>query len=236
MGNALDYKLFWTGADDSDLFWTGDDLDLFWGIALTLPASPNPARVEFWLESNTQTHISPLSKSVQTIALSGARWGATVTLPKMPRAVAAAWIAFLTELNGMAGRVLISPWILDTPRGGVPGTPLVSGASQTGRILKVNGWTASQTGILKAGDFIGWQSPTGWQELHMVTEDVDSNSSGVAYLSLTPEIRESPANNAVLITTDPKCVMQLADDNQSIWDIENASIFGLTFSTIEVFK
>jgi len=79
------------------------------------------------------------------------------------------------------------------------GTPLVNGASQTGRILNTDGWPNSTT-VLRAGDLVQF---AGSNKVYMVTVNAISDGSGVAALVINPGIvaGQSPANNAAITTT-----------------------------------
>lgn len=202
---------------------------------LSQPATPKFRSCRFILEGHSQTFRSPLSNAIQTLELVGSRWRASYELPAMQRADAAAWIAFLARLNGRVGRFYSGDPSAETPRGVATGTPLVNGAGQTGLSVVTDGWTASVTGILKAGDYVAWGTPTSWRELHLVVVDANSNVSGQATLTITPPIRESPADNAPLILSAPTCVMMLASDEGAAWDVDEALFYGIRFSTEEAF-
>jgi len=122
---------------------------------LTMPSTPNFNSASFRLVANTQVFESPLDKTVQTLELVGARWAAVYNLPIMKRATGgAAWTAFLTELLGPSGRFFAFDPIALIPRGSGGGdSPLVDGASQTGKSLTTKAWTATQTGLLLPGDY-----------------------------------------------------------------------------------
>jgi hypothetical protein len=201
---------------------------------LALPPSPAFARSRFRLLSNTQTFVSPLDRSVQTLELPGARWAAEFTLPPMKRAQVAAWLAFLVQCRGGAGRFYAGDPDGKTPRGVATGAPQVDGASQTGVNLATKGWSASVAGILKAGDYVAFDAGAG-RELHLLTADAASDGAGKATLALEPPIRTSPANNATLIVNAATCVMRLADDAQAAWDVDQLGVFGLAFSAVESF-
>jgi hypothetical protein len=81
------------------------------------------------------------------------------------------------------------------------GTPKVKGANQTGRSLVTDGWTATQTGILKAGDLITLAS---WPWVLEVPADCNSDGSGNATIPINPGILAgwSPADNADLVVTN----------------------------------
>ncbi len=202
---------------------------------LSMPSTKFQA-CRFVLVGNTQTFRSPLDQSIQTLELTGSRWMASFALPPMPRVDAAAWLAFLTRLNGMAGRFYAGDPSGKTPQGVATGSPLVNGASQTGTSLITDGWTVSVTGILKAGDYIAYDVPSGNRQLHMVVVDANSDGGGNATLIVTPPIRESPANNAVIIKSATTCVMMLSTDDAAAWDVDTALIYGIRFSGEEAFR
>lgn len=79
------------------------------------------------------------------------------------------------------------------------GTPKIKGASQTGRNLLTDGWTTTQTGILKAGDLITCGLP--W--VFEVSADCNSDGSGNATVPVNPGILAgaSPADNADIVVT-----------------------------------
>lgn len=86
-----------------------------------------------------------------------------------------------------------------TPRGIGTGTPLINGANQTGASIITDGWTNSQTGILKAWDWMQIDS-----RLYAVLADANSGAStGPATFDIWPALRKSPANNAAITVTNP---------------------------------
>lgn len=75
------------------------------------------------------------------------------------------------------------------------GTPVVNGASQTGDTLAIDGWGASQSNVMRAGDVF---TVAGDNAVYMVGEDADSNGSGEVTLNISPALRVSPADGAAL--------------------------------------
>lgn len=77
------------------------------------------------------------------------------------------------------------------------GTPLIKGASQTGTTLLTDGWSASVTKVVAGGDVI---KIAGLNPIYRIRDDVNSDGSGNATLTLTPSIPagSSPADNAVI--------------------------------------
>lgn len=109
-----------------------------------------------------------------------------------------------------------------------PATAAVYGGSQTGNELIVWGFGASLTDRLKAGDFI--QLGTGSSStLHIVTVDADTDVIGKTTLQIEPALRSSPADNAVVTTNDPKCVMRLTE-NLAEWNSDFSSVYEMTIA------
>src|SRR3954463_10292223 len=143
----------------------------------------------------------------------------------------AAWVAALRSLDGPVGTFYLGDTAWKTPRGTATGTPLVNGASQTGEDLATDGWTASVTGILKAGDWI--QLGTGSSaRLYMVMVDANSNGSGQATLTIRPKLRSSPGDNSAIVTNSPVGVFRLAVAPG--WTLDRAKVAqGLSFVAVE---
>lgn len=198
---------------------------------LSLPTYKDFTEFRFSLASNIITFTSPLDGTVQTIEFPGARWMMTANLPPMRRSSAAAWQAFFAKLRGMSGRFYAGDHNATTPQGTALGTPLVKGASQTGTTLITDGWSINQAGALLAGDY--FQVGT---ELKMVVSTVASDGAGEATITFEPPLRAAPADDAPIITTNPVCVMRLANNDQAGWDITGSGIYGMAFSAVEVFS
>jgi len=203
-------------------------------MPIDMPASPGFAACQFGLETNTQRFESPLTRSVQRVLLGGARWAATYTLPRMSRAQAAHWQAFLMRLEGGVNTFNGYDPDARTPRGNVTGsTPLVKGGSQTGSSLLVDGLAANTNGILLPGDYFTVNG-----QMVMVTSPLNSNGSGEGTVSFKAALRTSPADNAPLTITNCTVPMALVDDNQTRWSSGSRLGFyeSMTFAAMEVFS
>lgn len=156
--------------------------------------------------SNTQVHESPLTRSVQTMALPGARWACAATWENLSRDDAAVMRAFLASLRGRAGRFYL--WHLGRPtsRGNAAGVPVVYGGGQTGASINTHGWSAGAS--LRAGDMIGIGT-----ELRMQITDATADGAGLMTLTFDEPVRASPANNAPVITSYATCAMRLSGDD-----------------------
>ena len=199
---------------------------------LTSPTHVKPSNITFRAVNTVGLSMSPFTYQQQSVAHAGQRWECDVTLPAMSRADAEQWVAFLVSLRGRFGTFTLGDPTGASPRGSAGGTPLVNGASQTGATLNIDGCTASQTGWLKAGDYIQLGT-AGSATLHKVLADADSNGSGQVSLDIWPYIRTAPADNASVTLTNTVGRFRLASNEQN-WNINEASIFGITFGGMEV--
>lgn len=198
---------------------------------LALPTTTGLAKIRISANSIVGISMSPFTAKQQVYKYTGQFWEAEISLPPMKRADAEYWISFLLKLNGSYGTFLLGDPNGTAPRGVGTGTPLVKGASQTGSQLVTDGWTPDTTNILKAGDYIQLNSGTD-AKLHKVLDDVDSDSSGEATLTLWPDLRSAPSDNAPIIVNNAKGVFRLST-NQADWDVNEASIYGMTFPARE---
>lgn len=198
---------------------------------LSLPTTAGIMRVRLVANDVVGVSQSPFTAVQQVYRYSGQFWEADITLPPMKRADAEYWISFLLKLNGPFGTFLMGDPNGATARGVATGTPLVNGAGQTGNELVTDGWTTSTTGILKAGDYI--QLGTGaTSRLYKVLDDVNSDGSGNATLTVWPDLRSAPADNAAITVSNTKTTFRL-NSAQTSWDINEATIYGLTFGARE---
>lgn len=198
---------------------------------LALPTTTGIAKIRISANNVVGISQSPFTAKQQVYKYTGQFWEAEISLPPMKRSEAEYWISFLLKLNGSYGTFLLGDPNGATARGVATGTPLVNGASQTGNELITDGWTTSTTGILKAGDYI--QLGTGaTAKLHKVLDDVNSDSSGNATITIWPDLRSAPSDNAAIVVSGAKGVFRLST-NQSDWDVNEASIYGMTFPARE---
>jgi len=198
---------------------------------LALPTTTGIAKVRISANNVVGVSQSPFTSKQQVYKFAGQFWEAEISLPPMKRSDAEYWISFLLKLNGSYGTFLLGDPNGATARGVATGTPLVKGASQTGSELITDGWTTSTTGILKAGDYIQLGSGSS-AKLHKVLDDVNSDSSGNATLTLWPDLRSAPSDNAAITVSGAKGVFRLST-NQQDWNVNEASVYGMTFPARE---
>jgi hypothetical protein len=200
---------------------------------LALPTVTGLRSVRLMARTVVAVSESPFTLQQQVQRHAGQHWAAAIALPPMTRAAAEEWWAFLIKLNGMEGTFLLGDPAGVTPRGIATGTPLVKGAAQTGNSLITDGWTAGQTGILKAGDYLQLGSGSS-ARLYKNLNDVNSDGTGDATLDIWPRLRSVPADDAPIVVNDCQGVFRL-ETNEIMADIELALIYGLNFAAREAF-
>lgn len=198
---------------------------------LSLPATPDFNRASFRARSVIALSTSLFTLQQQAQEHQGDLWEADLSLPPMQRAAAEEWLSFFLSLRGRLGTFLLADPLGRTPRGSVAGSPTIDGVGQTGTSLITNGWTASQTGVLLAGDYFQVGSGT-TTRLYKVLTDVDSDGAGEATFDIWPRLRESPTDVEALITTNPKGLFRL-NNNVASWDMNVMSYYGLAFTAME---
>lgn len=200
---------------------------------LSLPTSGRIASgIDLQVASQVGMTRSPFTGAMQTYAWPNEYWSAQFSLPPMKRAIAEPWIAFLLALNGMEGSFLMGEPGYTTPQGTWSGgSPLVNGASQSGKTLNIKNLADGVT--WKAGDY--FQLGTGsTSRLYKITQDGAQvgSPSGFGVLCFTPRIRTSPADAAAITLASPKGMFMLAD-NDGKWSKGEAQVFGLQFAVCE---
>jgi hypothetical protein len=198
---------------------------------LALPTHTGIRSIELRAVNAVAYSRSPFTFAGQAFAYAGQMWQADVTLPPMKRADAEQWVAWLVSLRGSLGTFLLGDLLGATARGVATGTPLIKGGSQTGGTINIDGATSGVTGWLKAGDYVQIGSG-GTARLHKVLQDTNSDGSGNVTLELWPHVRTAPADNAAVTVSSAKGLFRLASNEQA-WSINEASIYGITFSAME---
>lgn len=199
---------------------------------VTLPTSLCFANIVLTLTRVVGSTVSPYTLEDQKFKWPGSAWTAEVSLPPTrDRRIASDWISFGLNVEGTYGYFLMGDPTAKMPQGIATGTPVVSGAGQQGNTLVTSGWTNNTNGVLLKGDYI--QLGTGMAaKLYMVTEDANSNGSGIANLKIQPELKVSPQNGSSVITNNTVGLFRMVDNNFS-WSIRPGRVYSFSFRAQE---
>jgi hypothetical protein len=199
---------------------------------LSLPASGKIIRMDFRREARVGVSESPFTFSSQSYVWAGDRWMLTIEWGPLYLVADANDIeGFLLALNGREGSFLAGDLTRPLALGTWVGqSPLVKGASQTGKTLLVDGLTPTTTTCLK-GDFFQLGSGA-TSRLHRLTQNSTANGAGEATLDFWPQLRASPADNAPLTLAAPKGLFMLAE-NISGWSLHDTIDDGISIDCIE---
>lgn len=209
--------------------------------------------------SATGLSESPFTFAQQTYEWPGSMWMLDIQMPLMNRDQAREYTAFLSKLYGRTGTFTIIPpcvkqtagfffWEVSSDallteggdtiitEGGdtivAQYSPTVDGADQTGNCLNIDGLPVSETNVFRADDFI--QIGTGSNtRLYQILEDIDTDADGKATLPIFPKLRKSPADDEVIIYTNPKGLFRLSVDTSS-YPSNNNCLFSISFTAMEV--
>ena len=200
---------------------------------IALPTHTGIAQIEFRTKNAVAYSRSPFTFAGQAHEYAGKMWQADVTLPPMKRSDAEQWVAWLVSLKGQFGTFYLGDPLAELPMGSArdADTILVDGAVSSGNTIDIDGAPAGQTDYLKAGDFLQIGSDTS-RQLFKVLTDTDTDGTGSATVDVWPNVRTSIADNAAVTVESPQGVFRLASNEQS-WSVNNAAIYGISFSAME---
>lgn len=199
---------------------------------LTPPSFTKFTSSRFGLNTVSLNFPGVLVAGGQTVEIPVDLWVLEVAHPKMRPAEAAGWRSFFTQIRGPGGRFYAGDPDRMTPRGEIGGTPLVNGASESGSSLSIDGATAGVSAWLKTGDYFAIDMPSGHRELKLITQNIDTDGGGAATLQFTPPLRETPADNATVIVSEPTTVMQFVDET-IVWDGDRNGNISFSFRAVE---
>lgn len=200
---------------------------------IPFPLSPGFKSIEFTANDNVAQVAQPWTQQSQFQAWPGGDWWeGTITLPKMQRAQAAQWIAFLMSARGMANCFMIGDPTMRHPQGNPQGVPLVDGSNASNNgvmtsVLVTKGWTPNVRALLMPGDYV----QVGLR-MHVVLNMVNSDTNGSSTLQLWPSLREKPVDGLQLICSNVKGLFRLAS-NKRTWGVDETRLFGLSFKISE---
>ena len=203
---------------------------------ISLPTSRTPQKAKISAINIASANQSPFTGTSQIQEWPGEWFQLQVSMPPIRDRVAAqAWVSALISLRGMVGTFEYGLPDYKGPFGIATGTPVTDGDQAAGsKTLDISGFTASQTGILKNGDYIQAAGSSGVKHLYRVLADADSDGDGLCTVDIFPRTREALADNTSIVLNSPQGTWMLTS-NQRDFDIDEAMTYGISFSAREFF-
>jgi hypothetical protein len=200
---------------------------------LSLPTAIGMAAITLKAENTVAVSKSPFTGDQQILKYPRECWSASVTIPPVQKDLAEPWVAFLLSLRGAYGTFYLNDPLRTLPQGSArdADTVLVNGAVSSGSSIDLDSAPTSQTGYLKAGDYISIGSGTSTQ-LFKVLQDVDTNASGQCTVDVWPNVRTSIANNAAVTFESAKGVFRLSGNVQE-WSLDTNNTYSISFEAME---
>ncbi|QDP47970.1 MAG: putative distal tail protein [Prokaryotic dsDNA virus sp.] len=108
---------------------------------------------------------------------------------------------------------------------------LVNGAHSSGDAsIVLDGFDASTSGVLKAGDLIKFANHS---KVYMVQSDIDSNGSGECTVLISPALVSSLANNEAVTVNKPSFTVYLSS-NEIMYTTSANGLYSISFEVREV--
>ncbi len=194
------------------------------------PTSPNFRSLNF--KDNRPTLLNQtLSGKKQVRQIGSQYFSFTVQMPPLQQEKAQEVFAFLQKQKGsFEDFTIVAP--LDNLGAGKAETDIqVVGSHTSGdATIALDGFSASQTGALKAGDLIKFASHS---KVYMVRDTADSLSAGEMTLTIEPNLVASLADNEAVTVNKPSFTVYLESD-EIMYSTDASGFYSISFDVREV--
>lgn len=201
-------------------------------MAGSFPTSKKP-RVFNFASNRPNSTAYTLSGKRSVKQFSAQYFSFSVQMPPMNQADFQAFYAFLVKQQG-SFQTFTFEYPLDNQGADKGETDILvnalSGLSIGSSTIAMDGFNASTTGVLKAGDFIKFANDT---KIYMVTADADSNASGEADILIEPPLQDALVNNEAVTVNKPSFKVALVQ-NDVMYSTDASGFFSLSFDVREV--
>lgn len=188
---------------------------------ITLPESPWPNGVTPRLLDYGSVLRPALGGAALRIDRAGSRFGAEISFPPMKPATARVFVSRLLDAKSEGLRI---EFPLIGVSQGLPGSPVVDGAGQSGKSLDITGLTPAYA--FKEGYWLSIEDASGQHYLHNCRSNVVADGSGDATISITPALRVPFADGATIHLAKPM-IEGLVDGEEWSWQIPVEKLIAL---------
>ena len=194
------------------------------------PTSPNFRSLNF--KDNRPTLLNQtLSGKKQVRQIGSQYFSFTVQMPPLQQEKAQEVFAFLQKQKGSFGDfTIVAP--LDNLGAGKAETDIqVVGSHTSGDAsIALDGFSASQSGALKAGDLIKFANHS---KVYMVRDTADSLSAGEMTLTIEPNLVASLSDNEAVTVNKPSFTVYL-ENNEIMYSTDASGFYSISFDVREV--
>ena len=106
---------------------------------------------------------------------------------------------------------------------------VVGAHNTTDNTISLDGFTASTSGVLKAGDLIKFSHG----KVYMVQSDINSDSGGAATVTIEPNLVETLADNEAVIMNQPSFTVYLPSE-EILYATDPTGFYSISFDVREV--
>jgi len=194
------------------------------------PTSPNFRSLNF--KDNRPTLVNQtLSGKKQVRQIGSQYFSFTVQMPPLQQEKAQEVFAFLQKQKGsFEDFTIVAP--LDNLGAGKAETDIqvVTAHTSGDASIVLDGFTASQTGALKAGDIIKFANHS---KVYMVQSDIDSDGTGALTVLISPNLVASLADNEAVTVNKPSFTVYL-ESNEIMYSTDASGFYSISFDVREV--
>jgi hypothetical protein len=194
------------------------------------PTDPNFRSLNF--KDNRPTLVNQTLSGKKQVRQIGAQYFSfTVAMPPLQQEKSQEIFAFLQKQKGsFEDFTIVAP--LDNLGAGKSETDIqVVGAHTSGDAsIALDGFTANQTGALKAGDLIKFANHS---KVYMVQSDIDSDGGGALTVLLSPNLVTALANNEAVTVNKPSFTVYL-ENNEIMYSTDASGFYSISFDVREV--
>jgi hypothetical protein len=190
---------------------------------ITLPASPAPNSAQPEMLDFGTTIEGALGAGSVRVNRPGSRFRVSVGFAPMDPETADIFIARLIAAKDEGLRI---PFPQRTRARGNPGSPVVDGANQTGKLLALRGATRGH--VFREGGWISIADAAGQHYLHGIRGSVAVAADGTCDLPISPMLRVPFADGAVIHAAQPM-IEGLVEGESIAWRENEQHLIELNF-------
>lgn len=187
-----------------------------------------PTTQTFELVTNTKQFQSPLSNAIQTVSRNGSYWKTSMVFNNLSGADRAELQAFIAKLDGQTHRMRLRDYGAVRRGDGLSITSIATQVShsQGATGITVDGAPSDFNNFFRAGDYISFNN-----ELHMVTQDANTTSTGSINVYIAPPVRKPTNANTPVTFVNATGVFMMT--NNPKWNTQAPYFSSITIEAIE---